>query len=603
MAFSGSCSLFILPCIFLRTVANCCSGLGDDSTEGMDANFHDDDDVHKLNREPLNVVGKPLSGVVNNDDDDDEFAQPFIRVVTSAVTSEAPTNPAVTSRSTDDASSLPVVQQPLVAAAAEERNEEVEDEGERNSFDADSVASADLRESSPTVNESSPVVQSNEGDKKSGSALINRVTAAADVNDDDSGSGSSIEMLADAVDGDAVDNDDNNSIDNTMTDHEKLNNQEESTTALVVGAPAAAQDISIVETPQSNGLYGVGQRVECRFGGKSKYYPGEIVEVNGDGTYRIHYDDGDRESSAREECIRPLEEEMPTQPVPTPQGNGNVGAANGAEAGMMEELDFEEDAGDNEAGNEVKMLKPEDVSEAGGDEDEVEDFEEASSAGQRSNVSDVTPNDMPHRGDMSSATATAEVPRARAVVISAARSVMSRPRSPENGTATTTTTAAAPVAPPLASSPLAGGGTAASSAPSSPVPAPVSLRNDGHRHETAVHHNNSYPVTAEALAKATALGHAAGKAEASLEAEATTAEAVASAVAAAVEAAVKRERAAAAREAESLQDALSRAEAAAEVRSIDTFVTFSCGVKINRNMQQWSLHGPFKLSLCVYLCV
>ena len=59
--------------------------------------------------------------------------------------------------------------------------------------------------------------------------------------------------------------------------------------------------------PLLGGLYGVGQRVECRFGEKSKYYPGEILGVNGDGTYKIHYDDGDRESSAREECIRALD--------------------------------------------------------------------------------------------------------------------------------------------------------------------------------------------------------------------------------------------------------------------------------------------------------
>ena len=71
---------------------------------------------------------------------------------------------------------------------------------------------------------------------------------------------------------------------------------------------SAAMGGSIVGAPPLlTGLYGIGQRVECRFGGKSKYYPGEIVEVNGDGTYKIHYDDGDREISAREECIRAID--------------------------------------------------------------------------------------------------------------------------------------------------------------------------------------------------------------------------------------------------------------------------------------------------------
>jgi hypothetical protein len=55
------------------------------------------------------------------------------------------------------------------------------------------------------------------------------------------------------------------------------------------------------------GLFGVGQRVEGRFGGQGKYYPGAVAAVNGDGTYHLRYDDGDQERRAPEAGIRALD--------------------------------------------------------------------------------------------------------------------------------------------------------------------------------------------------------------------------------------------------------------------------------------------------------
>ena len=585
--------LSILPVVYTLTsfqicgsflcllIPDDCSGMGDDSTEGFDTNFHGD--VHPLTKEPLNVVGKPLTSANDNgDNEDDEFAHSFTGMATGATVPEPVTEsasaPTVTTRATDGAPILSVTQQPSVAATEgaheEEIVEEAEvDEGERNSFDADSVASADFQESSPVItmaasatNESTPI-QSNAEDRTSGNgnAVIDRATTAADVhNDDDSGSGSSIEMLADAADGDYLDNDNIKPVDNSMPDHGQMDLLDESTAALAADAPSAMPDASLAETPQSSPLYGVGQRVECRFGEKSKYYPGQIVEVNGDGTYKIHYDDGDRESSAREELIRALGEEA----EPASSVKELVSAARGGENGTMEELDFEEEeVRDNAAVTEVQMLEAEDEPETG-EEDKVEDFEEASSAGERSVASDSGSNGTSH-GEHSNNVAAEPPPgsRPRAVVVSAARTVMSRPRASPNH-ASVATYSVAPVARPLASSPP-NSPLPADSAPSSPqhahTPASAS-RNDGHPQEAAVI-SSSRATTAEALANATARGHAAGKAEARLEADTATAEAVASAVAVAVEAAVKRERAAAKREAESLQDALSRAEAAAKVNN------------------------------------
>jgi hypothetical protein len=41
----------------------------------------------------------------------------------------------------------------------------------------------------------------------------------------------------------------------------------------------------------------VGTAVAARFGVGQRYFPGEIEKVNGDGTYSILYDDGDRENN------------------------------------------------------------------------------------------------------------------------------------------------------------------------------------------------------------------------------------------------------------------------------------------------------------------
>merc|ERR1711988_292921 len=49
-----------------------------------------------------------------------------------------------------------------------------------------------------------------------------------------------------------------------------------------------------------------GDKVEARYRGKSRYYPGKISRDRGDGTYDIDYDDGERESRVSEELIRSL---------------------------------------------------------------------------------------------------------------------------------------------------------------------------------------------------------------------------------------------------------------------------------------------------------
>ncbi|EGB02035.1 hypothetical protein AURANDRAFT_69257, partial [Aureococcus anophagefferens] len=47
-----------------------------------------------------------------------------------------------------------------------------------------------------------------------------------------------------------------------------------------------------------------GEKVEARYRGREKYYPGRIERDRGDGTYDIYYDDGEKETRVEERLIR-----------------------------------------------------------------------------------------------------------------------------------------------------------------------------------------------------------------------------------------------------------------------------------------------------------
>merc|ERR550514_2098560 len=55
------------------------------------------------------------------------------------------------------------------------------------------------------------------------------------------------------------------------------------------------------------GKLGEGDKVEARYKGKSRYYPGRISRDRRDGTYDIDYDDGEKEIRVSEDLIRSLE--------------------------------------------------------------------------------------------------------------------------------------------------------------------------------------------------------------------------------------------------------------------------------------------------------
>ena len=64
--------------------------------------------------------------------------------------------------------------------------------------------------------------------------------------------------------------------------------------------------------PEREGSLEVGSRVEARYKGRSKYYPGKITRVRLDGTYDIDYDYGEKESRVREDLIRAVGKRSPS---------------------------------------------------------------------------------------------------------------------------------------------------------------------------------------------------------------------------------------------------------------------------------------------------
>jgi hypothetical protein len=52
-------------------------------------------------------------------------------------------------------------------------------------------------------------------------------------------------------------------------------------------------------------VFAVGDRITARFGGGDDWFNGQVAKVNNDGTYDIDYDDGDEETHAAADQMRP----------------------------------------------------------------------------------------------------------------------------------------------------------------------------------------------------------------------------------------------------------------------------------------------------------
>ena len=65
------------------------------------------------------------------------------------------------------------------------------------------------------------------------------------------------------------------------------------------GDAEGAVPAALIAIRAAAGEFAPGDAVEARFEGGPRYYPGEVVADNGDGSYEVRYDDGDWERAAR----------------------------------------------------------------------------------------------------------------------------------------------------------------------------------------------------------------------------------------------------------------------------------------------------------------
>merc|ERR1719181_1194849 len=63
-----------------------------------------------------------------------------------------------------------------------------------------------------------------------------------------------------------------------------------------------------------------GQKVKCDFKGRGRYYPGKIARCRLNGTYDIHYDDGERETGVEKGMIKALEDDRRDDDDESPRG-------------------------------------------------------------------------------------------------------------------------------------------------------------------------------------------------------------------------------------------------------------------------------------------
>src|SRR3546814_18519418 len=67
----------------------------------------------------------------------------------------------------------------------------------------------------------------------------------------------------------------------------------------------------------SDGLLREGTKLEARYRGRGRYYPGVIARTRADGTYDIDYDDGEKDTGVRGVLVRVVE-------APEAQGMGGM---------------------------------------------------------------------------------------------------------------------------------------------------------------------------------------------------------------------------------------------------------------------------------------
>lgn len=84
------------------------------------------------------------------------------------------------------------------------------------------------------------------------------------------------------------------------------NVQEINLAALSSGRKSASKG-TVAETPPAPSKFVVKEKVSARYRGNTKWYPGEIKRVHGDGTFDVLYDDGEEEHHVSEALIEKVQ--------------------------------------------------------------------------------------------------------------------------------------------------------------------------------------------------------------------------------------------------------------------------------------------------------
>jgi hypothetical protein len=84
-------------------------------------------------------------------------------------------------------------------------------------------------------------------------------------------------------------------------DEEELRPTEQSEEELAAIAAAAAAALA---DAAANAKFKVGEAIEARYMGSTKFYPGKVESFNADSSYAIVFDDGDQDRNVLEASIQ-----------------------------------------------------------------------------------------------------------------------------------------------------------------------------------------------------------------------------------------------------------------------------------------------------------
>ena len=120
-----------------------------------------------------------------------------------------------------------------------------------------------------------------------------------------------------------------------------------------------------------------GDKVEAKYKGKSRKYPGVIKRVRSNGTYDINYDDGEKETSVSRELIFPLDKKSPKKKSKGPRVGDRVKAPFKGK-GKKYDGKIEKDHGDGtysvlfDDGDKDRFVEVENIEIQGGDGSDTE---------------------------------------------------------------------------------------------------------------------------------------------------------------------------------------------------------------------------------------